>query len=242
MKGGRILLAKGLEPNFVALDEAEFETTREADSIRVSLPLASLTVETPLVLPCASVTISHRDEDFVRPTIERSRQPMRFVTTDEVIKLYQKTEAVDPLAIRLRSSWTVIGERKNWVRLQAKWSDGSLVRGWVESEGLAIQQGMPPAGFGTAGIGHGGMCGGGHRGIVTGVTVHSHAPVHDGPGGAIWAHAAGNIVVDVFATLRADGWIQVANIEGLPTERCSLHRKIWVHAKHILWTPVGAAR
>lgn len=242
MAGGRIVLAKGHEPTFVPLTGTAFETASEADSLRVSLPLSSLTVETPLALPCASLSISHSAKDFLRPEIKRPSHAVRFVKTDEVIELYEKTKAVDPLAIRLASSWTVVAERQHWVRLQAKWSDGSLVRGWVKSEALTIQEGLPPDDGELSGSGGMGMCGGGHRGVVTGVTVHSHAPVHDGPGGAIWAHAAGNIVVDVVATFRADGWIQVATIEGIPKQNCGEHRRIWVHAKHILWAPVAVAR
>jgi hypothetical protein len=237
------VLAKDLHPSFPDMAGKAFATLVEADTIAVQLPLLGFSATKTLALPCAALTIAHTEDEYSEPSFSQTTQVVRYVDTREPLSLYAKRELVDPLEVHLGAAFTVVAERDHWVRLRATWSDGSLVQGWVPMDAVTIVQGVPPEGVGGFGMGGmQGLCGSGGGRAVSEVQLHSHAPIHDGPGGAIWAHTAANIKVQVFAVFRPDGWIQISKVEGFPKAACSEHTRIWVHANHVLWSPVAMHR
>lgn len=235
--GGRIIVARGLVPGFPQVEAEEFKASTEAGEIPVHLPLVGLRIDKPLSLPCAALDISHHRDTFQRPAIELPSASVRHVDTREPIELYERRERVDPLKIRFNAALLVVAERDQWVKLRATWDDGSILQGWVPKSQLKLRRGVPENRLSTLGGLEGfGLCGGGHRRATTKFKIHSHAPIHESAAGEIWAHTAGTITVEAFPLARPDGWIQIAKVEGLPVQSCSVHSRIWVHAKHILWT------
>lgn len=238
--GGRIILARGLTPNFPKMERSDFQSVVEAGEIPVSLPLIGLSTKVPLKLPCSAIDISWDAEGYEEPQFDLPEGAIRFVDTREAILLYEKRELVNPLEIRFGSALTVVALRGSWARLRARWSDGTIVQGWVPAEEVRIEVGMPKNNLVMGGgFGAGGICGGGHRPRLIPFKLHAHAPIHDAAGGAIWAHTAGTISVLALPLTRSDGWIQISKVDGLPTGSCTQHTKIWVHADHVLWSKLS---
>lgn len=241
--GGRIVLARGLAPNFSAVESAEFESATEAGSIPVALPLLGFSTKDRLDLPCSAVDISWTASAYDAPLYRLPKGPLSFVDTREPILLYKDRELVDPLEIRFGSALVVVARRGKWVRLRARWSDGSVLQGWAEAAAVTVQRGSPKSDLVQGGmVGFGGGCGGGHRRQEIPLKLHSHAPIHDSAGGEIWAQTAGTITVHAFPLTRSDGWIQISKVDGLPTGECAVHNRIWVHAEHVLWSKTSVRR
>jgi hypothetical protein len=228
---GRIVLARGLTPRFIDRSEVE-----ESGPLPVKLPLSELTVVTPLALPCSALRLPKDADSSWSPGLDiPEKRVIDHVVTSEEISLYARPEKVDPLRIKFGGPLTVVATRGAWVRLRAKWSDGSVLKGWVPKSEVSVLRKDPE----YEGHGYGGMrgiCGGGHRPTPVPFKLRSHAPIHEAAGGEIWAHTAGIITVKALSLSRSDGWMQIIEVEGFPAEGCSRHDRFWVHADNVLWT------
>lgn len=235
---GRLILEKGLTPGFVNIETAAGTgQALEAGRIPVGLPLAELRPLQSPTLPCSALTVSGDGEQRQPPSLVLPEGPVAHVSTSEPISLYSERKRVAPWRIRLSQPLLVIARKGTWVKLQAKWSDGSSLQGWVPSELVTIRRGPLGAGrFGQGMIGLGHLCSRSHGPAVATFQIHAHAPIHSKARGAVWAHTADTLEIRAFPLARSDGWIQIASLDGLPTQPCSEHSKLWVHARHVLWT------
>lgn len=234
IKEGRLVLAKGLTATF--LDSEKFDPKRSDAVMRV--PLFEMQPVAPLAIPCDALTVPGTDswESSSTPAIASAEKEILHATASSAFPLFTKRKAVDPWMIKFTGPLTVVKRSGPWVKLRAKWSDGSILQGWSNSEELEIRDAVPLGGMGSLGSIGMGHCGRSHHRSPIPYVLKANAPIQTRAQGAIWAHTAGVIKVMAFPLSRSDGWLQIASIEGLPPESCSDHNKFWVHADHIQWT------
>ncbi len=233
---GRILVAQGLAPTFAELGAEEFDSVSKQGKTLVRLRLPGLTLESDLTAPCGAFSVPNEVDTYARPTFKRLHGPVRHVEVRGALSIYAKPILENPLVLRFEFAWEVVALRGKWIKLRARWSDGSKVRGWVPRDKVKISQGRPlVGGFGMIGWGSSFGCSHLHRTVPARFRIHAHAPIHDGAAGEIWAHTAGTLEVRAMPLVRPDGWVQIVEIRGLPTAPCGRHDRIWVHAKHLIW-------
>ncbi|MCP4448775.1 MAG: hypothetical protein GY811_26095 [Myxococcales bacterium] len=230
---GRLVLATGLPASFATKEKLD----PESEEATMTLPLLEFQPESPLHVPCSGLTVSNRgDRHRQTPELSIANKPVLHATASEAFPLYARRKAEKPWLIKFAGPMTVTRRSGSWVKLRARWSDGSTLQGWTNSEKLSVQNSVPPHGLGalgTIGMGH---CGRGHHLRPIPYVLKANAPIHTRAKGAIWAHTAKVLRVEAFALSRSDGWLQIASIDGLPPAACSDHNKFWVHADHIQWT------
>ncbi len=228
---GRITLASGLAPSLVQDGSAQ-----EGEVLAASLPLAEFRPEESLAIPCAQLTVAGELESAETPALVYPTHSIRYVLDPEHLPLYADRHERAPIWMSFRGGLQVLSADGSWMRVQARWSDGSSVQGWIPRRLATIHKGVLLQGVTGSGIGSLSACGRSHMPSLTPFLVRAGAPIHSRDGGPIWAQAATTIKVMAFSLSRSDGWIQIASIEGLPPEPCSEHDRFWVHASDIVWT------
>ena len=175
---GRIILAKGLTPEFL-----EQSGNPEGGPLSVNPGLSELTPLTPLSLPCSALRVPETAVTRWTPGLELPDKVIEHVLTRNVISLYARRKKVDPLRIRFSAPLQVVAKKGAWLRLQAQWSDGSQLQGWVPKAEVSILRKDP----GYEGKEEGGLWGicssGGHRPSPVRFKLRSHAPIHEAAGG-----------------------------------------------------------
>jgi hypothetical protein len=234
---GRVVLARGLPLSFPG---TSLGARDREDSIASTIPLQELRPKNKIAIPCEDLDLTGEpaeNREWEQPQLELSGKAMTYVqSANKELPLYAEREAVDPFWFKFAGPLAVIREKDSWLRVRARWSDGSMLRGWIPKDRVTLLRNVPvhgSGGIGSLGFGH---CGRSHRPALVKFRVHAHAPIHSGPRGAIWAHTAAAIQVEAFALRRSDGWVQIGKLEGLPSPPCGEHGKIWVHASHLLWS------
>ena len=231
---GRLRLAAGMTATF-ALDGQR--DSKRSDAL-VTLPLSDLQPAQPVSIPCDALNIpGELAYGATTPELKSTTKVIEHATASAPFALYARRQVRDPWMIAFRGPLKVLAHSGAWVKLQARWSDGSILQGWSNSEDLVLHTSVPVGGLGGLGSIGFGHCGGStHRMRPIPDVLKPNAPIHNRAGGAIWAHTTGTIKVEGFALARSDGWLQITSMEGLPPRACSNHDKFWVHADHIQWT------
>ena len=67
------------------------------------------------------------------------------------------------------------------------------------------------------------------------LTIRRNAPIAAAPRGVVWARIGRRVELTALAILRADGWVRIADVPGLPAGPCSDHDRIWVHRRYVIW-------
>lgn len=230
---GMLTLPRGLRPSLTTVEDQP--ETR--DAIEVRLPLWGLAPSVPLLMPCTMLTIAKERSWSTEDTLQHIPEGAYLhAKTSEAFTLFPYPGSTNGWSLRFRGPLEVVTRKGSWVKLRAKWEGGARLQGWARAASFDIQKDDGGPG-GTAGGTLGfGTCGRSHRRMPTPYVLKANAPIHTGPKGAIWAHTAGVIQVKAFALSRSDGWLQIAEVDGLPPKACSDHDKIWVHASSVQWT------
>ncbi len=194
-------------------------------------PSLALDVKEPVIVPCGSLELGDGTPFATPPAVLPPKQ-RTIGTGTSFFPLYVSPREMDALEIRYAGPFQVLRRRPGWVRLQAAWEDGSLVRGWTR-ERFTTSKVASPRGWGGGGSGER-LCVAADGPILARVRLREHAPVATSPGGPIWASVAERIEADAFPLDRPDGWIQIAAVAGLPTKPCTQHEHIWVQARDIV--------
>lgn len=230
---GRLVLSRALRVSLVANKH-----DKERSDIPVALPLSELQPSATLLIPCQALTLPRNVplSSSEPPEHLLSTTKIAYATTSNEFALYARPKAVAPWRIKFRGALKIVKRSGGWVKVQAKWTDGSMLQGWASSEHFSIERSIAPSighQYGIRGIG---TCGSTHRREPVPFLLKANAPIHSGPQGAIWAHTSGVIKVHTFSAFRSDGWLQIARIDGFPKPGCGEHSKIWVHADFVKWT------
>lgn len=228
----RVWISKDQHLSLAANAEA-----RTGDSLPMTLPLLEFLPETSVDVPCSDLTVGDNNAATEIPSLLLSESNSSYIETDARLPLYAKPGQDNPLWMQFKAPLQVIEQKKDWLRVRARWSDGSKLRGWLPANAAVVKRGrLPlPAGhlLGRIGIGH---CGRSHAPQRIVFQLRPGTPIHNRAKGAIWAHSASRMEVEAFALDRSDGWLQIAEIDGFPAPPCSAHRNIWVHASDLVWT------
>jgi hypothetical protein len=226
--GGRLTLAKGVQPTLVAVKN---------NALKVDLPHAGFVLPRRSVeLPCSAVTVASKRELYTIPSIEAPKAGVTRAGPSgaEATPFYRTPRATGPLWVKLQTITAVVARKPGWVQLELRWSDGSSLKGWVPRKLVELDPKMlgPLRTVGTA-LGQS-RCRRSHRPRLVAFTLKGSAPIAAGPDGPVWAKATAGLEVLAFPISRADGWVQVGKVKGLPAF-CGEHKQIWVHAKNIIW-------
>lgn len=203
--------------------------------VTIAPALASLTLRAAPRVSCRVLTISD-----ARPA-QRTVRPIplganaRAAVGSGFFALYSTRRRVAPLWVKLDGGMTILEQKSGWLRVERTWEDGSRLGGWVPAGDVQIHQQYNELGLGGIGtIGRGG-CGRSHPPAKVKLTVRANARIAASAAGAVWARTARKLSVTAMAYLRADGWIQIAQLDGLPTRPCQDHRHLWVHISDVVW-------
>lgn len=203
----------------------------------ITLPLAELHTGSPMPIPCSKLTLPRKTPlSRTRPGHVLPKAKIVFARTDDEFALYATAKEVAPWHIKFDGPLKVVKRSGSWLRVEAKWNDGTRLRGWAKSELFSVTRAVPVGVGGEMGAIGMGLCGSSHRRAPLPFILKPNAPIHSGPKGAIWAHTAGSIKVQAFSLSRSDGWMQIVGVDGFPKRGCSDHNKIWVHASSVQWT------
>lgn len=229
---GRLIIPAGAYVNVAAQNH----DTKNED-LPALLHLRELRTRAPVPIPCAKLTLpGNTPLSRTRPAHVLPKTQIVFARTDNEFALYATTKEVAPWHIKFDGPLKVVKRSGSWLRVEAKWDDGTRLRGWAKSELFLVTRAVPVGVGGEMGAIGMGLCGSSHRRAPIPFILKANAPIHSGPKGAIWAHTAGSIKVEAFSLSRSDGWMQIVGVDGFPKRGCSDHNKIWVHASSVQWT------
>lgn len=231
--GGRLVLPAAMSADVVLADGHDAKNS----GIPLVAPLMGLTPTTPIIVPCAKLTLGS-DIQVVRApaflTARKAKPLWASRTTD--FALYRRPKTVAPWRITFAGPLEVLERRGLWVKLRATWSNGARLQGWALSELFSFTK-LPGLEHHTSRDGSAfGACGRMHQRMPNSFRLKPNAPIHASANGEIWAHTAAAIEIRAFALSRSDGWLQIAEVQGFPTESCRDHDRFWVHASHVQWT------
>ena len=188
-------------------------------------------VKQPLMIPCGRIGLSD-GTPYTTPQIASPASDRTIGTGVEFIPLYRSPREVDPLHIQFAGPFKLLRKRPGWVMIEAAWSDGSRVRGWT-LERFATTEVAAVGGWGEGQSGDG-ACGLSDPPPLVKILLRKQAAIAVSAGGPVWARVARQLSVDAFPAERADGWIQVAAVPGLPAKPCSEHEHIWVQSRDVI--------
>ncbi|MFO0747816.1 MAG: hypothetical protein U1F43_19440 [Myxococcota bacterium] len=167
-----------------------------------------------VLVACDRLTFG--DATAQAPHIVRPPIPRRMVPDEDLVELRAKPDTALPtVLVKLDSGAPFILERLGakdvWTKVIARWSDGTFVRGWVETRNVtpfALDYLEPDYGM------RGGLCGYGVSDTYHGpALVHGGAAVYDREeDGVVWARAASAVHVVVVGD---SGMVAVTEIPGL---------------------------
>lgn len=227
--GGRLTLVKGVQPTLVAVEHG---------ALKVDLPYAGFVLPRRSVeIPCSAITVASRREVYPIPSIDAPKAGVTRAGPSGAgaTPFYRTPRESGPLWVKLQTTAAVAARKPGWVQLELRWSDGSSLRGWVPRRLVQLDPKMLGL-LGTVGTGGLGLtsCRRSHRPKLVAFTLRRNAPIAAAPDGPVWAKATAGLEVLAFPISRADGWVQVGKVKGLPTF-CDEHKHIWVHAREIVW-------
>ena len=231
--GGRLTLAKGLATRYLGV---------KGRSLQVSPPMHGFSLRHKTVdIPCKVLTLASNSSAYrIRssgPSLVVSKGRTEHAVPTTYIPLYRTPKKVSPLWVQFSIPLNVIARKPGWIRLQAKWDDGSSVQGWVPNALVEVRLDEPVyGGGGIGGIGGRSGCGRSHPPQLVTFTLRKGSPVHATAGGTAWAHAAKTMKVTAFTISRSDGWVRIAKVDGLPPKQCSEHANMWVHVRDLVWS------
>jgi hypothetical protein len=123
--GGRLVVPKGALVNIAANKH-----NAESSELPVTLPLHELRTRTPLLVPCAKLTLPRNvSENRESPQHLLPETEIVFAITSKEFALYAKPKAVAPWHITFSGALRVLKRSGSWIHVEAKWSDGSILRG-----------------------------------------------------------------------------------------------------------------
>ncbi len=220
LAGGRIRIGRGMGLVQVGID---------GDRARVSLErMLGIEVRQPLELPCSQLELDAR-RWFVSPTAVAPARARGKGIGAGFVPVFVQPEATDPLEVRFPGPFEVAGRRPGWVLIQARWEDGSRLRGWTLERNV-LPPPEPLGGRGGGGRGELDRCYQTHEPLTVERKMRKGAPIAASPGGEIWAHAARAIRVSVSAEGQ-DGWLSISKLAGLREIPCSNH--LWVSERDV---------
>lgn len=173
----------------------------------------------PVTLPCSGLTLRSAERDW----IEHEPGPVGFLATVLPLQARPDRGAVYSLVLAAPTALTLheLDERKGWVRVEARWTDGTKVRGWTPSEWLERDHNRIGLLRGLRGQG---ACGIGRVRILPPGTA-----VHAGPDGARWATITSPTHVTIDTSV--PGWWRVLRLPGLAADTvCGAIEHVWVEA------------
>lgn len=218
---GRIRLGLGAKPDWLDV---------RGDGIRLSTQRTlSVAVKQPLTMDCGHLGLSDGRANSSAHLALGSGE--RIGTGGDFVPFYVQPEGGAPIDIRYPGAWVLRARRPGWARLEATWSDGSQVTGWIpehyttdsfEGQVVPSEQWV------------GKRCGWADAPPLDKVTVRAGAAIATSAAGPVWAYVTRDIEVDALAGSSHD-WIQVGALPGLVSlpEGCSHHQHVWVHSRDV---------
>jgi len=226
---GRLVLAAGIETKLVNVT---------GGFVNMTPTLQGLTIRTPVRAPCRSLKAIDHGSRYYSPMTKTPTGAFRnaLVKAGGVVALYPAPGRGTAVWLKVTGAFEVVGERKGWVHVRRTWSGGSSLRGWVSAKSVlvATSKVLGPGGRG-GGTGSGSLCGGGHRPAKIKLTIRRNAAIAANVKGTVWARTTKRLEVNAIATLRADGWVRIADLPGFPAPACSDHDRVWVHRRDVIW-------
>lgn len=231
--GGRLVLPEGISGDVLLADRHDAQSS----TIPLLPPLSGLIPTTPLLVPCAKLTLgSETPIGRVLPSRTSAKTTALWATRATDFALYRGPKVAMPWSITFEGPLEVLARRGEWVKLRATWSNGARLQGWARSELFSFTATPRLEGHMSGNlIGHG-ACGRSHQRVPNRFLLKPNAPIHASANGAIWAHATATTEVKAFSLSRSDGWLQIAEVRGFPKGHCADHERFWVHASQIQWT------
>ena len=146
--------------------------------------------------------------------------------------LFVEPVAMDPLEISYPGPFQVRQRRPDWVLIEARWADGSRLRGWTFERNTKADA-APISGRGGGGK-HRAGCVSIRRPVLSRMTVRRGAAIAASPGGVVWAHTTKTMSVGVVQNANGQGaWVLVECLPGLRVPSCS-EGHIWTQLRDIV--------
>lgn len=192
-------------------------TLRE-DGVEVALDLGDEVRVEPVAVPCVSLALRPAERDPVE--VEVGLVTFR----GTVLPLQRAPDRGEVFSLVLASpdalSLHELGQRKGWVRVEARWTDGTKIRGWTPADALE----RDPYRMGRiTGFGRGICQLGARRTLPTGTAIHS------APDGPRWATVTTPTSAEIDASV--PGWWRVVRMPGLGTaDLCDQLEHVWARA------------
>ncbi len=187
-----------------------------------------------LRVPCSGLTVGTK----LRQVAPRRQLPPgshRVARASAHVPVHRTPRAGAPLWVKVDGPMVVTRDEGAWVKIRAEWSGGSRLVGWVPKRHVTLTG--PELLGGNIGLGTIGStgCGRSHAPPRVTITVRRNAAIASRAGGNVWARTTKRMQLVAIAYLRADGWVRIADVPGIPAGSCSEHDKLWVHARNIIW-------
>lgn len=210
------------------------------DRLRAHLDLGPKWRIDPVEVPCDTLVLrpSRRDDEVhASPAAVRWRGPVLSLYASPgrgaVFTLVERAAPAPEEARRMAElPLTELRRGRGWTEVEARFSEGTRVRGWVSNDQLSTQLRLSP--MGKLAYGRGACI---TSSAERRVTLRPDAPIYDAQAGRLWAHVPPTPPSGVYAVSGADGWSQLTRIPGLLPNDDALNARLevaWIRTSDLV--------